>query len=1275
MAAGAPVSDHDLIAVTLNGLPDEYESFIDSIMLRISTTTLDELHGLLINKEVFMHRKKNNVASSASEPFQAFAAQYQPPLLPTPSQFYNFPQAFAAHQSSYSAPSKFHTNNRGRGFSPRNPRGNFSKNSNNRGQFNNSGGNHGNYRNFSGNRNHFGGNRSQFNNSGGRTSCQICNSFDHEALDCYARMNHAFAGKIPPAQLAAMCVHTNFKPSSPTWLMDSGATSHIVNDISAIQAPRPYSGDDKVYVGDGQGMAIHHTGNSTVSTPHASFRLNNILHVPLMKFNLLSAYQFLKDKYCSLTLDSDGSEIKDRSSGRTLFRGPVKEGFYPFQGLSSVSSSHTALLSTKASLKTWHHRLGHPSSAMFRKVLNKHCIDHIGDQSVSFFCSDCAIGKNHKLPFFSSTSSAATSLELLHCDVWGPSPVLSVTGYRFYLLIVDEFTKYTWMFPMKAKSEVFSLFVFFKAYVETLIGNKIKILRSDSGGEFTSSEFNSFLARNGISHQYSCPHTPEQNGCVERKHRHLTETARTLLVSSRVPHKFWVEAFATALYLINRLPISRLDTSPWELLFRRPPDYSKLKVFGCSCYPWLKPYVSSKLDGKRTHCVFLGYSLQHKGYRCLDLQSQRLYISRHVMFNEEHFPFHDAHHLSSSSLPQSTASTSSPHFTLPFPFFQHTPASSSLSSSPLVHPELSLPLSSSPVPSSSSSSSSNASLPLPSHPSSSVQPSIPSNSHPMLTRSKAGIFKPKALSATKHPIDIDTFVPTTYLQASKHAHWVQAMSEEFEALRHTGTWTLVPSSPHHNIVGCKWVFQIKRKPDGSIDRYKARLVAKGFHQQAGIDFTETFSPVAKPVTIRILLTLAVHHDWFLNQLDISNAFLHGSLKEEVFMQQPPGFVDASQPSFVCKLNRSLYGLKQAPRAWYDKLGSTLLSLGFANSKSDCSLFVCTSPSLVIVLVYVDDILVTGPNSSHCQAFIQKLSTLFPVKDLGPLHYFLGLEVHRSSDGIFMSQGKYAMDLLIKTKMEGCKPCATPLGTGKLDHIGTLLPDPKEYRSIVGALQYLTWTRPDLSFAVNQVCQFLHCPRDTHFQAVKRILRFLKGSVDQGIWFKKGSLQLTAFSDADWAGCVFYRRSTSGYCVYFGPNLISWSAKKQATVARSSTEAEYRSLALTAAELTWICKIFKDITFPLSHTPTLWCDNVSAISLASNPVFHARTKHVEIDYHYIRELVLAGLVKVLYVSTDHQIADIHTKPLSKARFHFLQSKLSLGSPPLSLRGCKGISSHS
>ncbi|KAB2606268.1 nuclear cap-binding protein subunit 1-like [Pyrus ussuriensis x Pyrus communis] len=256
-------------------------------------------------------------------------------------------------------------------------------------------------------------------------------------------------------------------------------------------------------------------------------------------------------------------------------------------------------------------------------------------------------------------------------------------------------------------------------------------------------------------------------------------------------------------------------------------------------------------------------------------------------------------------------------------------------------------------------------------------------------------------------------------------------------------------------------------------------------------------------------------------------------------------------------------------------------------------------------------------------------------------------------------------------MQGAKPCCTPFGSHKLDHTGSLLPNPTEYRSIVGGLQYLTWTRPDLAFAVNQLCQFMHAPREQHFQAAKRVLRFLKGSVSQGLWFTKGLVDLTAYSDADWAGSTFDRRSTSGYFVFLGPNLISWSAKKQSTVARSSTEAEYRSLAHTAAELTWVCKILRDLHYPLPKLPTLWCDNISAISLASNPVFHARTKHVEIDYHYIRELVLANLLTVQFVCSADQLADLHTKSLSKSQFRYLCSKLPVGissDPSSRLRGC-------
>ena len=254
-------------------------------------------------------------------------------------------------------------------------------------------------------------------------------------------------------------------------------------------------------------------------------------------------------------------------------------------------------------------------------------------------------------------------------------------------------------------------------------------------------------------------------------------------------------------------------------------------------------------------------------------------------------------------------------------------------------------------------------------------------------------------------------------------------------------------------------------------------------------------------------------------------------------------------------------------------------------------------------------------------------------------------------------------------MLGVKVCSTPVGSAKLDHSGTLLPNPTFYRSTVGALQYLTWTRPDLAFPVNQVCQYMHSPRTIHLQAVKRILRYLKGTIDSGLWFTKGSQCLTAWSDADWAGCPVDRRSTSGYCVFLGPNLISWSAKKQCTVARSSTEAEYRSLANTAAELSWVCKILQDISFPILKPPVIFCDNKSVIALAFNPVFHARTKHVEIDYHYIREKVLSGQVSVHYVASLHQFADIFTKSLPSNRFIELTSKLSVRSPSnFSLRGC-------
>ena len=382
------------------------------------------------------------------------------------------------------------------------------------------------------------------------------------------------------------------------------------------------------------------------------------------------------------------------------------------------------------------------------------------------------------------------------------------------------------------------------------------------------------------------------------------------------------------------------------------------------------------------------------------------------------------------------------------------------------------------------------------------------------------------------------------------------------ALHKNKTWHLV--SAHQgkgkNVIDCKWVFRVKKKSDETIDRYKARLVAKGFKQRYGLDYEDTFSPVVKAATIRLVLSIAMSTGWSLRQLDVQNAFLHGVLEEEVFMQQPPGFEDKSKPLHICKLDKALYGLKQAPRAWYSRLSSKLQALGFAPSKSDTSLFIYNkSNTSIFVLIYVDDIIVTSSSDEAVTGLLKDLNSEFALKDLGDLHYFLGIEVKRAGNDLYLTQEKYATDLVAKSGLKGCKPALTPLSSSEKLSLseGELLnqEDSTRYRSMVGALQYLTLTRPDISFAVNKVCQFLHAPTTVHLTAAKRILRYIKNTFNVGLTFTKSpSTLVSAFSDSDWAGCLDDRRLTGGFAVFLGPNLISWCAKKQATVSRSSTEA-------------------------------------------------------------------------------------------------------------------------
>jgi Reverse transcriptase (RNA-dependent DNA polymerase) len=415
--------------------------------------------------------------------------------------------------------------------------------------------------------------------------------------------------------------------------------------------------------------------------------------------------------------------------------------------------------------------------------------------------------------------------------------------------------------------------------------------------------------------------------------------------------------------------------------------------------------------------------------------------------------------------------------------------------------------------------------------------------------------------------------PNSYQEAKDQLIWNIAMKDEIKALEKNKTWTLVPLPKGKKPVGCKWVYQTKYNSDRTIERHKARLVAKGFTQIYGIDYQEIFAPVVKMSTVRILLSIAVNLGWTLSQMDVKNVFLQGTIEEEVYMTLPPGYENDSNKDCVCKLNKSIYGLKQSPRVWYDKLSYSLLLHNFTKSSADSSMFVKHSDgTTTIVLVYVDDIIVTGNNEKEIQTVKNYLKNKFDIKDLGRFKYFLGIEIaHSKENGLFLSQRKYILDLLKKTGKLGAKPSSTPMESNKKLYLeeGELLKDIGQYQRLVGKLIYLTVTRPDIAFAVSLVSQFMHAPRITHLEAVERILRYLKGSPGQGIWMKKNNNNMiVGYSDADWAGS-YDRKSTTGYYTFVGGNLVTWKNKKQNVVARSSAEAEYRAMASTASELIWI----------------------------------------------------------------------------------------------------------
>ncbi|KAH9750253.1 hypothetical protein KPL71_013814 [Citrus sinensis] len=685
------------------------------------------------------------------------------------------------------------------------------------------------------------------------------------------------------------------------------------------------------------------------------------------------------------------------------------------------------------------------------------------------------------------------------------------------------------------KDDAIDAFLIFYKNVQNEKCYSITCIRSDHGGEFENHAFENFCNDFGIEHQFSLPRTPQQNGVVERKNRSIQEMARTMLNENSLPKYFWAEAVNTACYVLNRVLIRpNLNKTPYELWKDRKPNIGYFKVFGCKCFVLNTKDNLGKFDPKSDVGIFLGYSNSSKAYRVYNKKTLVVEESMHVTFDETNPSSTEKVIVDDNAEEeqQEEASNDNQEDAPPGSQEEH-------------HEE----------PNAEQNEGTSQTLPkewryVSSHPKDVI---LGDPSRGVTTRSSLR-------NTCEHAAFISQIEPKSFTDAENDESWIMAMQEELNQFERNNVWELVPNPKHQSIIGTKWVFRNKMDESGVVVRKKARLVAQGYNQEEGIDFDETFAPVARLESIRMLLAYACHKDFILYQMDVESAFLNGYIMEEVYVKQPPGFENEKFPDYVYKLSKALYGLKQAPRAWYDRLKKFLLDNDFSMGKADTTLFVKhKNQDILIVQIYVDDIIFGSTNELLCKDFSSRMSQEFEMSMMGELKYFLGLQIKQNEEGIFINQAKYVKDLLKRFGYDNGTTKSTPMSTTiKLDkdEKGKEV-DIKTYRGMIGSLLYLTASRPDIMFSVYLCARFQSCPKESHILAVKRIFRYLIGTINLGLWYPRGThIDLTCYSDADFAGYKVDRKSTSGTCHFLGHSLVSWFSKKQNSVALSTTEAEY-----------------------------------------------------------------------------------------------------------------------
>ncbi|KAJ9563755.1 hypothetical protein OSB04_008915 [Centaurea solstitialis] len=1046
--------------------------------------------------------------------------------------------------------------------------------------------------------------------------CGKLGHFQYECPDWEKKVNYAEAEEDGEEQLLLMAyVDLKHGKKEEAWYFDSGCSNHMTgNKEWFLEMDENFQ--QSVKLGNDTRLAVVGKGTVRLEVNGLAQVISDVFYIPELKNNLLSVGQ-LQERGLAVLIQHGKCKVYHPQRG--VIMETTMSGNRMFSLLATMSPKTSSCFQTVSEDEShlWHCRFGHLSYKGLRTLAYLKMVYGLPTLKVpKKLCTDCLSGKQHRehIPK-KSLWRASSKLQLLHSDICGPIQPASNSSKRYMLSFIDDFTRKTWVYFLHEKSEAFAMFKIFKACVEKEAGAHITCLRTDRGGEFTSNEFAEYCKVQGIGRQLTTAYTPQQNGVAERKNRTIMNMVRSMLAEKCVPKEFWPEAVKWSVHVLNRCPtVAVQNKTPEEAWSGEKPKVDYFRVFGCVAHAHVPDQKRRKLDDKSQKCVLLGVSEESKAYRLYEPVSKKIIISRDAKFEEDKSWDwgQDEGKCRSDVLEWNDDDGNDGIAT----------NSNEITSSSNDSPNNSL------TPNVSSSEGE-------SFPSGSDGSNSPSPNAGRVRRTPAwmddyetgeGLSDEDGLNALMMLIEDD---PLTFQEAVKSRKWRDAMTAEIESIEKNKTWELTVLPNGVKAIQVKWLFKTKLNENGEIEKYKARLVAKGYVQQYGIDYTEVFAPVARLDTIRLILALAAQYGWTVFQLDVKSAFLHGELEEEVFVQQPLGYEKKGEEDKVYKLKKALYGLKQAPRAWYSKIEAYFVREGFVRCSCEHTLFTKSKEGgkFLIVSIYVDDLIYTGNDESMCDEFKSSMKLEFDMSDLGKMRYFLGIEVVQSPGGIFVCQRRYANEVLARFEMGNSNPVLNPIVPGsKLskDEEGTKV-DATLFKKLVGSLMYLTATRPDLMYGVSLISRYMACPTESHWRAGKRILRYLRGTTDLGIFYKRSNTKLLAYTDSDFAGDL---------------------------------DDQYVAAAVCACQCIWLRRILEKLGSKEENGTVIHCDNSSTIKLSKNAVLHGRSKHIDTRFHFLRDLVKDGVVELSYCSSQEQVADIMTKPLKLEQFLKFRSLLGM-----------------